>query len=138
LPAPASSFTANNPLIIRETLYDENPSSYFPFLNLLVDHLSGQTSDQATIETALDIISSHQLLPTQLSVSTYKLALGLHTAVPRIEAAYGWYESTINETSYGVEECGTWVEWRGKGFCSVDELRKDVERSIEQGHHAAM
>lgn len=59
----------------------------------------------------------------------------MHTAVPRIEAAYVWYESEIDEKAVGVDTCGSWVEWRGKGFCGVEELANDVERSIEDSEH---
>lgn len=55
--------------------------------------------------------------------------------MPRIEAAYSWYEEAIDETSFGVEECGSWVEWRGKGFCEAEELKRDIEMSIEESHH---
>jgi len=74
-------------------------------------------------------------VPQEASLSLYKLALGMHTAVPRIEAAYSWYANNINEKAMGVEECGSWVEWRGKGFCAKDELRRDAEMSIEAGEH---
>jgi UDP-glucose:glycoprotein glucosyltransferase len=62
-------------------------------------------------------------------------ALSLHTAVPKIEAAYSWYEGAVNESKLGVGACENWVEWRGKGFCGVDELRRDIEMSIEEGKH---
>lgn len=39
----------------------------------------------------------------------------------------------MDEKRIGVEGCGSWVEWRGKGFCEVEGLRKDMERSIEDG-----
>jgi UDP-glucose:glycoprotein glucosyltransferase len=44
----------------------------------------------------------------------------------------------VDEAKFGVEGCGSWVEWRGKGFCTKAELDDDVERSIEDGvHHDA-
>lgn len=87
------------------------------------------------METALDLIKSHRLLETGISISTLELALGLHTSVPRIEAGYSWYEGAINEKELGVEGCGSWVEWRGKGFCEAEELKRDIELSIEDDHH---
>jgi UDP-glucose:glycoprotein glucosyltransferase len=76
------------------------------------------TSEQ-TLDTAVKLINEHQLLP---KLSTFNLALALHTAVPRIEAAYSWYGSNVDERGLGVEGCSSWVEWRGKGYCESEGL----------------
>lgn len=54
----------------------------------------------------------------------------MHEASPKIEAYYQYYISVIEQTAAGKETgriCETWVEWRGKGFCNIEELRKDME-----------
>jgi len=124
-------------LVHRETVYDEQPSSYFPLLNLLGSRIprDNSTSPQSILMTSLDLITSHDLLPKASSFSTLHLALGLHTSAPKIEASYSYYESTVDEAKLGVQGCESWVEWRGKGFCGVDELRRDIELSIEEGVH---
>ncbi|WVQ78198.1 hypothetical protein IAT38_000281 [Cryptococcus sp. DSM 104549] len=123
-------------LEILETVYDEAPESYFPLLHLL-SSLRPTSSPEALLSSTLDLISAYKLLPSPSSLSTLHLALSLHSTAPRIEAEYNWYESAVrgNETQLGVEGCEGWVEWRGKGFCEVDELRRDVEMSIEEGTH---
>jgi UDP-glucose:glycoprotein glucosyltransferase len=126
--------------ISSETVYDEQPSSYFPLLNLLASHIPSPPPPPAEIlATALDLITTYTLLPKPSSLSTFNLALSLHTSVTRIEASYSWYQGEIDEELLGVgkEGCETWVEWRGKGFCGVDELRRDVEMSLEDGSHKA-
>lgn len=48
-------------------------------------------------------------------------------------AYYQYYDTAINSTTAGStigQICESWVEWRGKGFCDVDDLRKDVELSL--------
>ncbi|WVR05054.1 hypothetical protein IAU60_002066 [Kwoniella sp. DSM 27419] len=126
------------PLILEilETVYDEHPSSYFPLLNLLPS-IPQTDSPENLLSSALDLISAYSLLPDPSSLSTFNLALALHTSAPKIQAEYAWYESSLRakEGELGVQGCEGWVEWRGKGFCEVDELRKDVELSIEDGHH---
>ncbi|ORY32220.1 UDP-glucose:Glyco protein glucosyltransferase-domain-containing protein [Naematelia encephala] len=125
-------------LEILETVCDENPSAYFPLLHLASIHLPSNLSDvshEDLLIRARDIIISHELLPKPSSLSTFDLALALHTAVPRIQAFYSYYEDYVNEASLGVVECGSWVEWRGKGFCDSEDLRKDLELSIEGAVH---
>ncbi|WVW83270.1 hypothetical protein I302_105289 [Kwoniella bestiolae CBS 10118] len=125
-------------LEILETVYDESPSSYFPLLSLLPNLSSEEYhSDQTLLESIKNLISSYSLLPG--SESTLDLALALHTAVPRIQAQFSWYDSAIRprEGQLGVGHCRDdgWAEWRGKGFCEVEELRRDMEMSIEEGLH---
>ncbi|KAK6902778.1 hypothetical protein I203_108037 [Kwoniella mangroviensis CBS 8507] len=125
-------------LEILETVYEESPSSYFSLLSLL-PNLSEKDyeSDESLLESMKNLISSYSLLSG--SESTFDLVLALHTAVPKIQAQFSWYESAIRpkERQLGVEACKEdgWVEWRGKGFCGVEELKRDVEMSIEEGLH---
>ncbi|WVQ70245.1 uncharacterized protein L199_008471 [Kwoniella botswanensis] len=125
-------------LEILETVYEESPSSYFPLLSLL-PNLSEEDyeSDESLLDSINNLISSYSLLPG--SESTFDLALALHTAVPKIQAQFSWYESAVRpkERQLGVEACKEdgWVEWRGKGFCGAEELKRDVEMSIEEGLH---
>jgi UDP-glucose:glycoprotein glucosyltransferase len=76
-------------------------------------------------------MSSHELLATPGSLATFKQDLALHTATPKIEAFFRYYENTVDERAYGVESCGSWVEWRGRGFCAVQDLRRDMELTLE-------
>ena len=119
----------------RETAYDEEPSSYFSLLDLFATHLTAGnlTSSQSILTTSLDLITTNNLLPKASSLSTFRLALALHATVPRIEALYSYYESTVDEDLLGVRGCESWVEWKGKGFCGVDELKRDIEQSIQNG-----
>ncbi|KAK8869940.1 hypothetical protein IAR55_000508 [Kwoniella newhampshirensis] len=123
-------------LEILETVYDESPSSYFPLLHLL-SSLPESCTPSTILSSTLDLISSYSLLPSPSSLSTFHLALSLQSTAPRIEAEYSWYESVIRsqETKLGVAGCEGWVEWRGKGFCDVEELRRDMELSIEENDH---
>lgn len=123
-------------IVFRENVYDEQPSSYFPLLRLFADHFSTTNpTSQAILEASLDLIATHDLLPKPSSLSTFNFALALHTSVPQIEALYSYYESTVDEYLLGVKGCESWVEHRGKGFCDVEGLRRDVELSIEKGGH---
>lgn len=112
-----------------ETVHDENQTAYLPLLrHLNVARTESMTSEQ-TLGAAIELIDSHQLLP---ELSTFHLALALHTTVPRIEAAYSWYSSNVDEIQIGVEECDTWVEWNGKGFCDSESLKRGLDSAVER------
>lgn len=113
-------------------MHDEDSTAYMPFLRLLAisNNFSGTTEDVLSKSTTL--IRSHSLLP---ELSTFHLALALHTTVPRIEAAYSWYMSNIDETELGIKACSTWVEWKGKGFCDVESLTREMDSSGGAQHH---
>ncbi|KAK4688056.1 UDP-glucose:glycoprotein glucosyltransferase, partial [Tremellales sp. Uapishka_1] len=125
---------------VRETIHDERPSSYFPLLSLFASQLplwdtDNEISSQSLLSASLALIESYNLLPQPSSLSSFHLGMALHTTVPRIEASYNYYEHRIDEVALGVTECQSWVEWRGKGFCGVDELRKDFQLSLEEKTH---
>ena len=116
-------------LTSSETVHDENQTAYLPLLlHLNAARTESMTSEQ-TLNTAIQLINSHQLLP---ELSTFHLALALHTTVPRIEAAYSWYSSNVDEIQIGVEECDTWVEWNGKGFCDSESLKRGLDSAVER------
>nr|XP_019013386.1 UDP-glucose:glycoprotein glucosyltransferase [Kwoniella pini CBS 10737]OCF52167.1 UDP-glucose:glycoprotein glucosyltransferase [Kwoniella pini CBS 10737] len=127
-------------LEILETIYEESPLNYFPFLHL-ISELSKENleSDEILLSSILDLIDSHPTLSNSISKETFSLALSLHTNIPKILSQYSWYESFIRpkENVLGVDRCkeNGWVEWKGKGFCWVDDFKKDVELSIEEGSY---
>ena len=116
-------------LIDSETVYDEQPSSYFPFLSLLSTNLHSLigSSDQAVLSRSLDLLNSHQILSTPSALPTLQYALGLHTSSAKIDALYSWYKSTVDPSALGIDGCDSWVEWQGQGFCEVEGLRTGIE-----------
>jgi UDP-glucose:glycoprotein glucosyltransferase len=92
------------------------------------------------LEVAQNLIDSHGLLresgrehaSTSAGRTTLDLALALHTAAPRIAAAYAAYDSSRAQ-ALGAADCESWVEVRGRAFCDAKALRVDLERGIEEG-----
>ena len=99
-------------------------------LRLLKSARTDKTTSEQTLNAAVHLINEHQLLP---ELSTFNLALALHTAVPRIEAAYSWYGSNVDEGALDVERCSSWVEWRGKGYCESESLSIAMDIALEEG-----
>lgn len=56
--------------------------------------------------------------------------MALHTAAPRIEAAYGAYDAAIGERE-DVKACDAWVDFHGQAYCDLDGLRA-AHRGIEE------
>jgi hypothetical protein len=112
------------------TAYNSNNSSY--------ESGSGLTS----IST---LLTAHP----KFDLSSFKTSLAMHEASPKIQAYYQFYETVIVNSPAGREVarkeeerasmggqgyiCESWVEWRGKGFCNVEELRRDMELSLGLG-----
>lgn len=115
-------------------MYDEDPATYMPLLRLTASEYTAEDRPEDVLTSTLDLITSHALVP---DLSTLQLALSLHTTAPRIEAAYSWYEDRLAAQELVEPECGTWVEWRGKGFCDLDRLKSDMELTIEEGQYHA-
>lgn len=67
-------------------------------------------------------------------------SVSLHVASPKVAAYHQYYTTAVNGTRAGSGIgmiCDEWVEWRGKGFCDVDELKRDLESGLEEGRHAS-
>lgn len=98
--------------------------AYLPLLKLFNSARTEDMTSEQTLDTAVQLINEHQLLP---DLSTFNLALALHTAVPRIQAAYSWYESNVDESGLSVKDCSSWVECNGMGYCESESLSLSLE-----------
>lgn len=111
-------------------MHDESHTAYLPLLRLLsAEGLSLKTPEEL-LSSSTALIQAHSLLS---ELSTFHLALALHTTVPRIEAGYSWYKSNVDEKSLDVDGCDSWVEWDGLGYCDVENLKKAMGVSAEEG-----
>ena len=111
----------------RETIAIEAPQSFFHLLDQLTDPqwspLREAETDEDTyrrvLETTLE--SGYLLKPGELA--SFEMTHALHAAVPRIEAAYQYY----NDTQAGrAGDCESWVDWYGEVVCDVETLKRLV------------
>lgn len=114
-------------------MHDEEPSAYLPLLRLTASRFGAEDRPVDVLSSTLELITLHSLLP---DLSTLHLALSLHTTAPRIEAAYSWYEENASFQELAGRGCASWVEWRGKGFCEVEDLKRDMEAAV--GHEQSL
>jgi hypothetical protein len=123
-------------------------------LEMIYDLISNYDSHETTTHnpTSSSSSSSRSTLTTahpKFDLSSFKTSLAMHEASPKIQAYYQFYNTVISDSPAGREVarkeeerasmggqgyvCESWVEWRGKGFCNVDELRRDMELSLDLG-----
>ena len=96
----------------------ENSSSYYPLLDRVAsgDFASAKT-DKELYDRVLRLLAEDGYLSAD-SLSTFKLALSMRTATPRIEAHYQYYETAVSD-EYEVA-CDTWVARDGRRYCTEE------------------
>lgn len=100
--------------LTRETAASENSSCYFPLLDrIATGHFDDASTDSALYESFVRILQhdGHISAPDQLA--SFKFALAIRSAAPRVEAHFQYHESTFqhNQTSTdGILSCTTRVD----------------------------
>ena len=76
-------------------------------------------------EKVLELLGDKFLLDP-VTLASFELGLSLHTAAPKIEAYYQFYNTSVVPSLEGnyYTSCETWVYWRGQQICSPDGLER--------------
>lgn len=117
---------------LRETAGDENSTAYFPLLDRIADgHFSAASTDKDLYEQFIQVLHDDGHMADPATLSSYKLALSLRSAAPRIEAHYQYYHTAV-EPSLMLEaqsSCPVWVQFDGKQYCSpsLDEPHGEIK-----------
>lgn len=111
----------------RETAAGENASSYFPLLDRIAEGVFVKpTTDRALYERFLEILQQDGHISTPEALSTFKLALSLRTAAPRIEAHYQYYDTAVTPSlGEAKDNCEEWVLLNKKQYCSATLANSD-------------
>ncbi|KAH7064697.1 UDP-glucose:glycoprotein glucosyltransferase-domain-containing protein [Macrophomina phaseolina] len=112
---------------LLETAADENSTAYFPLLDRIANgYFDSQSTEKELYESFLKLLQDDGHITDPDALSSFQLALSIHTAAPRIEAHYQFYNTSVEpslEAEQG-EECDSWVLLDGKQYCSP-ELDKE-------------
>ncbi|KAL0936724.1 UDP-glucose:glycoprotein glucosyltransferase [Colletotrichum truncatum] len=106
---------------LLETAAGENATSYFPLLDRVAGgHFSESKTDKEVYDKFLQVLSEDGHITTPEALSTFKLALSLRTAAPRIEAHYQYYRTSVEPKleSEVQDGCEVWAELGGKQYCN--------------------
>ncbi|KIX00898.1 uncharacterized protein Z518_09963 [Rhinocladiella mackenziei CBS 650.93] len=117
-----TSFSAGPYLVeLLETAALENSSSYFPLLDRIADGVfSDLHTEQELYNKFIDVLKQDGHLSDPESLSSFKFALALHAAAPRIEAHFQYYNTSVQPYLMAAQDaaCPVWVYLDGKQYCS--------------------
>ncbi|KAI4595123.1 hypothetical protein KJ359_007098 [Pestalotiopsis sp. 9143b] len=120
-------------LELLETAAQENATSYFPLLDRVASgHFAGATTDKLLYEKFLETLQQDGHIHSAEALSTFKLALSIRSAAPRIEAHYQYYDTGVAPNlGDSSTDCTDWVFLEGNQYCSAD--LSGAKQSIESG-----
>ena len=115
----------------RETAAEENSTAYFPILDRIAEgRFTDCNSDQELYSTFLQVLQDDGHITDVEALSSFQFALSIHSAAPRIEAHYHFYDTSIEPSLMIAQDaaCPVWVHFDGKQYCSpaLDRAQQDV------------
>lgn len=117
--------------LCRETAAEENSTAYFPILDRIAEgRFADCNSDQELYSTFLQVLQDDGHITDAEALSSFQFALSIHSAAPRIEAQYHYYETSVEPALMIAQDaaCPVWVHFDGKQYCSpaLDRAQQDV------------
>jgi len=115
-----------------ETAAEENATSYFPLLDRIAEgHFDTTSTDNELHDLFVRTLQDDGHITDPDVLSSFELALAVHSTAPRIEAHHQYYDTAVKtDLVDGAEtDCETWVEFDGKQYCSPDLSGEDA-RSV--------
>ncbi|KAI0382581.1 glycosyltransferase family 24 protein [Hypomontagnella monticulosa] len=106
---------------LLETAAGENATSYFPLLDRIADGtFANIKTDKELYEKFLEVLRQDGHMESPEALSTFKLALSMRSAAPRIEAHYQYYDTAVAPSlGKAKDDCPEWVLLSGKQYCSA-------------------
>ena len=88
------------------------------------------STDQELYKTFLEVLEDDGHIRDPDALSSFQLALSIHSAAPRIEAYYHYYDTSVQPSLMIAQDaaCPVWVHFDGKQYCSpaLDRAQQDV------------
>ncbi|KAJ4291579.1 killer toxin resistant protein [Collariella sp. IMI 366227] len=119
----------------RETAASDNNTAYFALLDRIAkgDFAEAKT-DQNLYEKFLEVLQDDGHMDAE-ALSTFKLALSMRTAAPRIEAHYQYYTAAAEPAlPQDQEGCAQWFLIDGREYCTptLDQVHGDVIQNSQE------
>jgi UDP-glucose:glycoprotein glucosyltransferase len=110
---------------LLETAAEENATAYFPLLDTIADgYFDSASTDQELYTEFREVLQKDGHLSRAEDLSSFDLALSIHSAAPRIQAHFQYYNTSAASAAKDGDnkECETWawVPFTGQRFCSPD------------------
>ncbi|KAI0628063.1 glycosyltransferase family 24 protein [Trametes polyzona] len=125
---------------VVEAVTIEEPDAFFPLLHAVTDPSafpsgfgSSARAHQHVLETALAL----DYLAEPGAYVSAEMHVALHSASPKLEAYYQYYNDHV-ATRVGAEaNCGSWVDWYGQVVCDAEALAHLVQTAAIDSAEAA-
>ncbi|PTU25160.1 hypothetical protein P175DRAFT_0490224 [Aspergillus ochraceoroseus IBT 24754] len=106
---------------LLEAAAGENSTSYFPLLDRVAEGaFDDVVTDKELYDRFLQVVVNDGHLSNPESLSTFKLALAIRSASPRIAAHYQFYNASVQHSMMAAQDaaCPVWAHSDGKQYCS--------------------
>ncbi|KAI9656705.1 MAG: hypothetical protein M1829_000364 [Trizodia sp. TS-e1964] len=129
-------------LELLETAAEENNTCYFPLLDRIAEgHFDNASTDQELYLLFLETLKNDGHINDAESLSTFQLAVSIHSAAPRIAAHYHYYNNSAEPVIRTSQHssCNIWYKFHGKIHCSPDlgDSMLKVSGSLRDGPELA-
>ena len=114
----------------RETAAQENATSYFSLLDRIAEgRFAEYVTDKELYEAFITTLQGDGHFSTPEALSAFQFALSIHSAAPRIEAHYQYYNTSVEPLLMVAQDaaCPIWVHFDGKQYCSPTLERAQQE-----------
>jgi UDP-glucose:glycoprotein glucosyltransferase len=95
------------------------------------------TTEKELYDTFVDTIQKDGHFANPEELSSFQLALSIHSAAPRIEAHYQYYNTSIEPLLMVAQDaaCPVWVHFDGKQYCSptLERAQQDFKGPANAG-----
>ncbi|KAI9735982.1 MAG: hypothetical protein M1834_001448 [Cirrosporium novae-zelandiae] len=135
----ASFSSAPYLLELLETAAEENSTSYFPILDRIADgYFTDASTDQELYTQFLELLQQDGHIIDPEALSSFQYAVSIHSAAPRIEAEFQFYDASVGSSMMAAQDaaCPVWIHFNGKQYCSpgFERSQQDVinDRILEK------
>ncbi|KAF2083658.1 glycosyltransferase family 24 protein [Saccharata proteae CBS 121410] len=123
-----ASFEASPYLVeLLETAAEENATAYLPLLDRVAEgYFDSATTEQELYNSFLGLLHDGGHLSDPDALSSFQFALAIHSAAPRIEAHYQFYNTSVEPSLQATQgdDCEAWVLLGSKQYCDP-ELKQE-------------
>jgi UDP-glucose:glycoprotein glucosyltransferase len=115
----------------RETAAEENSTSYFPLLDRIAEGVFAELdTEKALFNKFLTVLHDDGHITDPEALASFKFALSIHSAAPRIEAHYQYYQTSVEPNMMAAQDaaCPVWVHFDDKQYCSptLERAQQDI------------
>ncbi|KAL7270804.1 killer toxin resistant protein [Rhizina undulata] len=109
-------------LELLETAAEENKNSYFPLLTrIAAGDFASIGSEKALYDLFIHAAQDEGFLRDPEELASFNFALSIHSAAPRIEAHYHYYDTALEPLMGKLynPNCSVWLQWSHKQVCDT-------------------